>query len=171
MRHGIAMSLGSVLALLAFPGIVTAITILVPADQPTIQAGIDAAVDGDVVLVSPGTYFENINFQGKAIQVTSSYGPGVTTILSPLSGDAVTFATGENLDHPFEFGFAADQRIEHPALGQLGEIARELVEERGLFLLFWQRTPLVDIDRIFADREQAHAALDQHAAGSRFLEA
>ena len=98
MRHGIATSLGSVLALLTFPGVVTAITILVPADQPTIQAGIDAAVDGDVVLVSPGTYFENINFQGKAIQVTSSDGPAVTTILSPLSGDAVTFATGENLD-------------------------------------------------------------------------
>ena len=27
----------------------------VPADQPTIQAGIDAAVDADTVLVQPGT--------------------------------------------------------------------------------------------------------------------
>lgn len=45
----------------------------VPADQPTIQSGIDAATDTDTVLVADGTYFENINFEGKAITVASNY--------------------------------------------------------------------------------------------------
>ena len=45
----------------------------VPEDQPTIQAGIIASVDGDTVLVAPGTYFENIRFMGKAITLGSHY--------------------------------------------------------------------------------------------------
>ena len=49
-----------------------AATIHVPADQPTIQAGIDAATsDYDIVLVSPGTYMENIDFLGKSVIVRS----------------------------------------------------------------------------------------------------
>jgi hypothetical protein len=37
----------------------------VPADYPTIQQGIAAATNGDTVLVSDGTYYEQINFLGK----------------------------------------------------------------------------------------------------------
>lgn len=47
--------------------------IMVPNDQPTIQAGIDAASNGDTVVVSPGTYYENIIFRGKNIVVTSQF--------------------------------------------------------------------------------------------------
>ncbi len=42
-------------------------------DFTTIQEGINASVDGDTVLVYPGTYYENIAFNGKEITLASLY--------------------------------------------------------------------------------------------------
>lgn len=60
-------------ALLLLTSNIFAVIIYVPGSQPTIQAGINASSNGDTVLVEPGTYFENINFRGKNIVVTSRY--------------------------------------------------------------------------------------------------
>lgn len=78
-------------------------TIHVPADQPTIQAGIDAAAAGDTVLVAPGTYVENIDFLGKAILVRSADGPDVTVIdggnpFNPILGSVAYFHSNEGAD-------------------------------------------------------------------------
>lgn len=68
-------------------------TIHVPADHPTIQAAIVAAVDGDTVLVAPGTYVEELDYLGKAITVASEGGASAT-ILSNVNS-AVSFVNDE----------------------------------------------------------------------------
>lgn len=75
-----------------------AATIHVPLDQPTIQAGIDAAVTNDTVLVAPGTYLENIDFKGKAVKVVGAEGPYLTIIDGRQLGSVVRFVTNEPPD-------------------------------------------------------------------------
>jgi hypothetical protein len=72
----------------------------VPDDFPTIdEATFDAAVvDGDTIIVRPGTYVENVYFYGKAVTLTSEMGPEVTVIDGNKTGSAVTCFHGEGHD-------------------------------------------------------------------------
>ena len=64
--------------------------IYVPSDYLTIQSALDAAVSGDAILVNPGTYPENINFNGKDIFLQSTNGADSTIIAPPSGGTVVT---------------------------------------------------------------------------------
>jgi hypothetical protein len=76
-------------------------TIQVPANAPTIQSAIDAASNGDTIMVSPGVYNENIDFKGKSIVLTSkaqSFSDAVvaaTVINGSSDGPVITFQTNE----------------------------------------------------------------------------
>jgi hypothetical protein len=65
-------------------------TRLVPDPYPTIQAAIDAAGDGDLIQVAPGTYHENILVAGRDVTLQSSDAndPNVTAI-TVLEGNGV----------------------------------------------------------------------------------
>lgn len=85
--------------LLLLTTVARAATIHVPADQPTIQAGIDAAANGDSVLVADGVYMgegnRNIAFRGMAITVASVNGAANTIIDCEQRGRGFTFTEGE----------------------------------------------------------------------------
>lgn len=68
----------------------------VPADHPTIQAAIAASVDGEEIVVAPGTYHEAISFMGKDITLRSAAGPEATRIDSTGLGlGTVRFVAAE----------------------------------------------------------------------------
>ncbi len=84
------------------------IDIYVPQNYSTCQEAINASSDGDRIIISPGIYFENINFNGKAITISSLF---LTTQDStyieqtvidgssptnPDYGSVVTFESGED---------------------------------------------------------------------------
>jgi len=91
------------IVLLVISSYLNGITINIPDDYTTIQAGINAASDYDTVLVDTGTYVENINYNGKNISVASKYLTTQDTIYishtiidGGQDGSVITFENGED---------------------------------------------------------------------------
>ena len=73
----------------------------VPGTYGSIQAAINAAFDGEVVIVAPGIYIENIDFLGKNIIVTSSDPEDAEVVSETIidgggNGSVVKFENGES---------------------------------------------------------------------------
>lgn len=86
-----------VVALLVIPAASAAVTIHVPSGQPTIQAGINAASDGDTVLVACDTYYEHGITMKTGITVLSETGnPACVTIDCTGTADQAFYIIGVN---------------------------------------------------------------------------
>ncbi len=94
------LSLALVIMVTSF---VSATIINIPDDYTSIQAGINSSSDGDTVLVQPGTYVENINFNGHNIVLSSLFlTTGDTSYIEQTvidgdsAGSVVTIESGED---------------------------------------------------------------------------
>jgi sugar lactone lactonase YvrE len=85
----------SILTLTFFVYTLAGDTLKVPSEYASIQEAINASINGDIVLVAPGTYFENIDFNGKNIMVTSHF-----VLNGNLEYVGNTIIDGSNPDNP-----------------------------------------------------------------------
>ena len=85
----------ALLSIFGLAPLASASTINVPADFPTIQAAINAAVNGDLIKVANGTYNEHLDLLGK--QITLQGQSPFNTILdgNGTGGSMVTMNSGE----------------------------------------------------------------------------
>ena len=97
------MKFKSFTALSALFTILNAEVILVPNDYSTIQNGINAASNGDSVLVAPGIYNESIDFNGKEMMGRFERVPrGVIEILNSLLREGVHVQSFTYVRHRWE---------------------------------------------------------------------
>ena len=84
-------------ALLGSAGYISAATVHVPLDEPTIQAGIDAAIAGDTVLVECGTYFEHDILMKAGVCLRSASGQPDCAVIDAMGlGRGVIFYLSED---------------------------------------------------------------------------
>jgi hypothetical protein len=73
----------------------SAAVLTVPATFPSIQAAVDAAVDGDVISIAPGLYADGVMIESKSI--TLAGGPGVIIDINGAAGSVLTIAGGADV--------------------------------------------------------------------------
>ncbi len=88
MTRRIRISIAAILVACVTPTGAATKVLRVPGEHGTIQAAIDAASAGDEILVSPGTYFENLVMKS-GVTLASEAGPRATTIDGSRSGSVI----------------------------------------------------------------------------------
>ncbi|MDX2148309.1 MAG: GC-type dockerin domain-anchored protein [Planctomycetota bacterium] len=161
----LARSLVSASALIALcaGSVASAADLFVPAQFPTIQAAIDAALPGDSVLVAAGTYNERIDFLGKRIALRSLDGPTLTTIDGGSLGTVVTIdgsllasITGFTIRNgSLPAGSGAGIRITNAQVRILDSVIRENLAGEGDGAGLYAQASQVTIERTTFDANQA----------------
>jgi hypothetical protein len=136
------------------------VDVFVPGEYPTIQAAIDASIGGNVIWVAPGTYYENLDYQGKNLTVISEQGAWSTVIHGDGTTSVVTFANWEDSDAVLD-GFTVMNG--HAATGggiYVGEYSQATIrnniicdntaDDFGGGLYCWYSNPFI-INNIFYD--------------------
>ncbi len=118
----------------------------VPSQYATIQSAINASAHGDTVLVSDGTYYENIRFKGKRILVASEYATTSDTshisntiidgshATNPDSGSVVYFVDGEDTNSVlcgFTITGGTGTASSFAALSNAGNSGRKKIQDRN----------------------------------------
>jgi parallel beta-helix repeat protein len=100
----------------SFPFTAFADTYYVPDDFPTIQAALDGAANGDVVIVRDGTWTDagnkNLDFSGKAIALQSENGPNNCIIDCEGDGRGFHFQSQETASSVVD-GFTITNAVTH----------------------------------------------------------
>ncbi len=81
----------------------SAVTIYVPIKVDTIQSAIDWSLDGDIIIVLQGTYYESINFDGKAVTLTGTDADDWTVVEATIidaddANQVVLFESSEDVN-------------------------------------------------------------------------
>jgi hypothetical protein len=79
-----------IIPILLLSSAVNATVIHVPSEQPTVQDGINAASDGDTILIAPDTYYENIVIDSLEVTLIGEAGRDSTILDGSLNGTVVT---------------------------------------------------------------------------------
>ncbi len=99
----------------------------IPADQPTLQAGVDVATDGDTILVAPGIYSgpgnQDVVIDSRSLYLLSTHGRDSTIFI--LESQAV----GIFIDYPWESELPADTVYVDGFTFRDGAVAISLAQE------------------------------------------
>jgi hypothetical protein len=137
-------------------------------DFTTISAGITVAVDGDILLVYPGIYYERINYQGKNITITSLYDGdqydesyiASTVIDGNHEGTVVRFSNNETRNAVLN-GFTIRNG--------LGEFHAGPLSTRGGGIFIRNASPTISCCRIKKNRAYAGAGISLIVSGNPLL--
>ena len=113
-----------------------------PANFSNIQAAMDYSRNGDTIVVEPGTYYENVHFNDKAVTLTGTNpdDPNIIgmTIISADSGYCVNFDSNE-VSSSILTGFTITGRGIYCYSGTSPKISKNIISNSGTWGIYGQQ--------------------------------